>query len=283
VKKQSKGITLVSLVVTIIILIILAGVSINAILGENGIITIAKQAKENMQKVQTDEQGQLNELYTQIEEEGRTSGGISYDTIVELEKQITTLEKEKSELETQVADLTAKQSTGTATAEQVLSGYTFSNSSSIGISGSMIDRGELNWNPTTETTYTLPAGYYSGGTLNSSGAYNAGVAAAQASSGIERIEVGKSNGISAHTFNIAAIDPNYASYTIENFGMSATYYYHSERGHPTTGTFSGAMTYNASTGVLTVPKNVYIEGADGSSAHYYYSMAYTVYLYRTKS
>lgn len=72
-KKQNKGITLVSLVVTIIILIILAGVSINAILGENGIITIAKQAKENMQKVQTDEQGQLNELYMQIEEEGGIS------------------------------------------------------------------------------------------------------------------------------------------------------------------------------------------------------------------
>lgn len=154
-KKQNKGITLVSLVVTIIILIILAVVSINAILGENGIITIAKQAKENMQKVQTDEQGQLNELYMQIEEEG----GISYDTIVELEKQITTLEKEKLELETQVADLTAKQSTGTATAEQVLEGSTFSNSDEVGLTGTMPNKGELNWSPTTETTYTLPAGY----------------------------------------------------------------------------------------------------------------------------
>ena len=41
-KKSSKGITLVALVVTIIVLIILAGVSINLVLGDNGIITMAK-------------------------------------------------------------------------------------------------------------------------------------------------------------------------------------------------------------------------------------------------
>lgn len=45
--KEEKGITLISLVVTIIILIILAGVSINLVLGENGIINKAKYAKEN--------------------------------------------------------------------------------------------------------------------------------------------------------------------------------------------------------------------------------------------
>ena len=44
-KKQS-GITLVALVVTIVVLLILAGVSINLVLGENGLITQAKEAKE---------------------------------------------------------------------------------------------------------------------------------------------------------------------------------------------------------------------------------------------
>lgn len=43
--KNNKGITLIALVVTIIILIILAGVSINLILGENGIINKAQEAK----------------------------------------------------------------------------------------------------------------------------------------------------------------------------------------------------------------------------------------------
>ena len=47
--KRDQGITLISLVVTIIILIILAGVSINLILGQNGIINKAKEAKENME------------------------------------------------------------------------------------------------------------------------------------------------------------------------------------------------------------------------------------------
>jgi len=82
--KKQRGITLVSLVVTIIVLIILAGVSISAIFGENGIITIAKQAKENVELAQIEEQTELNELYTQIESEGGSSGEISYDTIAKL-------------------------------------------------------------------------------------------------------------------------------------------------------------------------------------------------------
>lgn len=41
--KNQGGITLISLVVTIIILIVLAGISINLLLGENGIINRAKR------------------------------------------------------------------------------------------------------------------------------------------------------------------------------------------------------------------------------------------------
>lgn len=44
--KENNGITLVALVVTIVVLLILAGVSINLVLGENGLIANAKQAKE---------------------------------------------------------------------------------------------------------------------------------------------------------------------------------------------------------------------------------------------
>ena len=45
--KKEKGITLIALVVTIIILIILAGVSINLLFGQYGIITRAKNAKDS--------------------------------------------------------------------------------------------------------------------------------------------------------------------------------------------------------------------------------------------
>ena len=44
--KSNKGITLIALVVTIVVLLILAGVSISMLTGENGIITQAQKAKE---------------------------------------------------------------------------------------------------------------------------------------------------------------------------------------------------------------------------------------------
>lgn len=43
--KNQKGITLVALVITIIVLLILAGVTISLVLGNNGLIDRAKQAK----------------------------------------------------------------------------------------------------------------------------------------------------------------------------------------------------------------------------------------------
>ena len=60
--RRNNGITIVSLVVTIIVLIILAGVSINALIGENGIITIAKNARENMELAVNEEQDRLAQL-----------------------------------------------------------------------------------------------------------------------------------------------------------------------------------------------------------------------------
>ncbi len=44
--KQTKGITLIALVITIIILLILAGVSIKLVVGDTGIITKSEEAKE---------------------------------------------------------------------------------------------------------------------------------------------------------------------------------------------------------------------------------------------
>ena len=82
--KSQKGVTLVALVVTIIVLIILAGISINLILGDNGIITIAKKAKENIEIAKTEEETHLNELYTQLESNEISSSGNTYDSITKL-------------------------------------------------------------------------------------------------------------------------------------------------------------------------------------------------------
>lgn len=56
---KNRGITLISLVVTIIILIILAGVSINLVLGENGIIKKAIEAREMVRIAQIEEEIEL--------------------------------------------------------------------------------------------------------------------------------------------------------------------------------------------------------------------------------
>ena len=57
--KTSKGITLISLVVTIIILIILAGVTLGMLTGENGIIGKSKEAKFKTEMAELKEQLEL--------------------------------------------------------------------------------------------------------------------------------------------------------------------------------------------------------------------------------
>ena len=48
--KKERGITLVALVVTIVVLLILAGVSISMVLGNNGIVTKAKETQTAQDK-----------------------------------------------------------------------------------------------------------------------------------------------------------------------------------------------------------------------------------------
>ena len=62
-----KGITLVALVVTIVVLLILAGVSINSVLGENGIIIKAKEAAEKTATAQEREMIERNLLEQELE------------------------------------------------------------------------------------------------------------------------------------------------------------------------------------------------------------------------
>lgn len=96
------------------------------------------------------------------------------EKIGQLENSVETLNNTIGTLNTQVADLTKKQSTGNATESQVLSGYTFSNSNNIGLSGTMPNRGTLNWSKN-NALESLPAGYYLGGTIDSRPSYNAGM------------------------------------------------------------------------------------------------------------
>lgn len=74
--KQEKGITLIALVVTIVVLLILAGVSISLVLNNNGVISRAKEARDQYAEAQTNEENQLNEVSDWIKEiVGDTTGG----------------------------------------------------------------------------------------------------------------------------------------------------------------------------------------------------------------
>ena len=60
--KSNKGITLVALVVTIIVLIILAGVSISLVLGNDGILGKAKSGRDNYAYAANEEHDVMDEF-----------------------------------------------------------------------------------------------------------------------------------------------------------------------------------------------------------------------------
>ena len=65
--KNNKGITLVALVVTIVVLLILAGVSINLVLGNNGIIAKAKDAETKSAEASQNDLKGMNGLVSEME------------------------------------------------------------------------------------------------------------------------------------------------------------------------------------------------------------------------
>ena len=72
-----KGITLIALVVTIVVLLILAGVSVNALFGNSGIIEKAKEAQNAMDKAKENDEKGINELTNWLDNQvnGTTGGG----------------------------------------------------------------------------------------------------------------------------------------------------------------------------------------------------------------
>ena len=66
-KKRQKGITLIALVVTIVVLLILAGITISLVFSENGIIAKAREAAEKTNQAVINEQEQMNEVGTIID------------------------------------------------------------------------------------------------------------------------------------------------------------------------------------------------------------------------
>ena len=72
-EKSSKGITLVALVVTIIVLLLLAGIAIASLGGENGIFAKVKQAKKANIESEMKEQLTMGLQELQIAKQGNAT------------------------------------------------------------------------------------------------------------------------------------------------------------------------------------------------------------------
>ena len=96
---------------------------------------------------------------------------------------------------------------GNAGTGQVLSGYTFYNTSLTRQTGNMANRGNLNWSAS-NTTYSVPAGYYSGGTLDSRTSYNNGYNAGNSAG-----QIAKRNNITLQKIGPSDDDIKHTTYT----------------------------------------------------------------------
>ena len=86
IKQQVKGITLIALVVTIIVLLILAGVALNLTIGQNGIFTRAQDAANTWKNAEANEQLALEEgadIINSYLNGGSTEGDQTGTTVVD--------------------------------------------------------------------------------------------------------------------------------------------------------------------------------------------------------
>ena len=79
--KNKSGITLIALVVTIIVLLILAGISISMLTGQNGILNRASEAKEKTEKAKQDEADKMTAMEAMVQTVGtKVTNPSSYGT-----------------------------------------------------------------------------------------------------------------------------------------------------------------------------------------------------------
>ena len=112
IKKEIQGVTMLALVVTIIVLLILAAITLNLAVGENGIIARAKLARDKAKNASIGEEEAMNAASGEIDNAGNGgSGGGTCpecpdtkpleDRIKELESQVGALQQQ---LETEKAN-----------------------------------------------------------------------------------------------------------------------------------------------------------------------------------
>ena len=107
--KNNSGITLIVLIITLIMLIILTAIAINAVVGDDGIISMAEETKE--QAINEGEQAldRLNQIYDKTRSQTVVR---NYDAELELERYRTTIAET-------LRNLGAEDVTGYESAEEI--------------------------------------------------------------------------------------------------------------------------------------------------------------------
>ena len=95
--KNNKGITLIALVITIIVLLILAGITIAMLTGENGLLTNANKAKSQDIEASVDENVRMAIAAIRLEIATKAAATPSYDARKNMETLQTALLKDLKE------------------------------------------------------------------------------------------------------------------------------------------------------------------------------------------
>ena len=152
VKKQVKGITLIALVVTIIVLLILAGIALNLTIGQNGIFARAQNAVNVYEQATTNEQSELGKAEGLIDEylngnggnQGGGSGGGEYNTG-------TTVEEAKNQNKPFENDTTITDSCTPANSIRVPEGFKIAQDSALTVEDGIViedsDENQFVWIP----------------------------------------------------------------------------------------------------------------------------------------
>ena len=155
--KKQTGITLIALVITIIVLLILAGVSIATLTGNNGILTQANQAKENNNSAAAKEKVQVEALGS-IDKSGKFNESTFEENVTKNIKGSTVKKSGNSLIVTVDGyDVTVDATTGEVTGVAKANGETPSASVQPGIEVSKTVKD--NYTDTNKEKATIPAGF----------------------------------------------------------------------------------------------------------------------------
>lgn len=97
-RRKNQGITLIALIITVIVLIILAGVTINMVVGDNGIISKSKYAKEETRGARVEEERDLWKANQALDEYGNPNSESLTEIIDRLVSQGLLNENEKDQI-----------------------------------------------------------------------------------------------------------------------------------------------------------------------------------------